>query len=168
MSCRHRPVSKIDQTTDCFIARSVRMAFPSLIYRGKGQYDSMTADQCYSCNKFFAEKKNLERHLKVCGSMSRITEKFENQNISSFGDNVRFIRELPFAVYFDLETTSGKKIYEFHQEVKMYPVSYAFVIAFNPYLKPDRISVVRSFNHSFEQLTDVSYLLDEMINFSIQ
>ena len=110
----------------------------------------MTADQCYGCNKFFAKKKNLERHLKVCGSMSGIIEKFENQNILSFGDNVRFMGEPPFAVYFDLETTSGKKIYEFHQEVEMYPVSYAFVIVFNPYLKLDRISVVRSFNHSFQ------------------
>ena len=47
----------------------------------------------------------------------------------------------------------------------MYPVSYAFVIAFHPSLNIEKILVVRSFNHTFEQLSDVSYLKDEMLPF---
>ena len=43
----------------------------------------------------------------------------------------------------------------------MYPVSLAFVVAFHPNLKLEEIFVVRSFNHSFDQLNDVGYLLSE-------
>ena len=47
----------------------------------------------------------------------------------------------------------------------MYLVSYAFVIAFHPSLNIEKISAVRSFNHTFEQLNDVSYLKDEVLPF---
>ena len=43
--------------------------------------------------------------------------------------------------------------------------THAFVIAFYPSLNIKKISVVRSFNHTFEQLNDVSYLKDEMLPF---
>ena len=75
--------------------------------------------------------------------------------------------ELPFAVYFNLETTCGKK--EFYNVEKsgkdMYPVSYCFVVAFQQSLGLDRITVLRSFNNSFEQLHDISYLTAEMITY---
>ena len=45
----------------------------------------------------------------------------------------------------------------------MYPVSYTFVVAFHPSLKIGKIPVVRSFNHTFEQLNDVNYLSDEIL-----
>ena len=41
--------------------------------------------------------------------------------------------------------------------------THAFVIAFYPSLNIKKISVVRSFNHTFEQLNDVSYLKDEIL-----
>ena len=47
----------------------------------------------------------------------------------------------------------------------MYPIYYAFVVIFNPCLNLDRIFVVRSFNHTFEQLNDDSYLSNEMLKF---
>ena len=40
-----------------------------------------------------------------------------------------------------------------------------FVIAFHPSLNIEKILVVRSFNHTFEQLNDVSYLRDEILPF---
>ena len=45
----------------------------------------------------------------------------------------------------------------------MYPISYAFVVAFHPSLNLDRLFPVRSFNDTFEQLNSISYLLDEML-----
>ena len=70
--------------------------------------------------------------------------------------------DVPFSIYFDFENTCGKKVYNFDKDVTLYPVSYAFVVAFHPSLNLDRIFVVRSFNHTFDQLNDVGYLLDEM------
>ena len=40
----------------------------------------------------------------------------------------------------------------------MFAVSYALVFAWNPKLKLDRQIVVRGFNHSLEELGDMSYL----------
>ena len=42
--------------------------------------------------------------------------------------------ELPFSIYFDLETTCEKKIYESQEAANMYSIFYAFVVAFNPCL----------------------------------
>ena len=51
----------------------------------------------------------------------------------------------------------------FDEDATLYPVSYAFVVAFHPRLNLGRIFVIRSFNHTFDQLSDVGYLLDEML-----
>ena len=112
---------------------------------------SATADQCYAYNKFCREKKSLQRHLKSCGHMPRIKYKFENQNIQTI------------SIYFGFETTCGKKVYNFNKDATLYPVSYAFVVAFHPSLNLDRSFEVRSFNHNFDQLNDIGYLLDEML-----
>ena len=124
---------------------------------------SATADQCFSRNKFFIARKSLERHMNVCGHLSGIIYKFENQNIQTFFDNMKFMGDIPFSIYFDLETTTGNKVYNFDEDATLYPVSYAFVVAFHLSLNIEKRPVVRSFNHTFEQLNDMSYLSDEML-----
>ena len=71
--------------------------------------------------------------------------------------------DLPFPIYFDFETTSGKKIYNFEEDCSLYSVSYSFVVAFHPCLNLEKIFLVGSFNHSFEFLVDVGYLSEEML-----
>ena len=61
----------------------------------KGRVAPSTADQCYACNKFFIERKSLERHLNSCGHMPGLVYKFENQSIQTFFDNVKFIGDSP-------------------------------------------------------------------------
>ena len=88
--------------------------------------------------------------MNVCGHFLGIVYKFENQNIQTFFDNMKFMGDLPFSIYFDLETTTDKKVYNFDEGATLYPVPYAFVIAFHPSLNIEKVSVVRSFNHTFE------------------
>ena len=95
--------------------------------------------------------------------MPVILYRFENQNVQTFFDNVEFMGNMPFSIYFDFGTTCGKKGYSFDEDGTVYPVSYAFVVAFHPSLNLDRTFVVRSFNHNFDQLNNVGYLLDEML-----
>ena len=59
--------------------------------------------------------------------MPGLIYKFENQIISLFEDNVKFMGHLPCAIYFDLEKTCGKKTYDFEKNAYLYPISYAFV-----------------------------------------
>ena len=103
--------------------------------------------------------------MNVCGRFPGIVYNFENQNIQTIFDNMKFMGDLPFTIYFDLEATTGKKVYNFDEDATLYPVSYAFVIAFHPSLIIEKESVVWSFIHTFEQLNDVSYLKDEMLPF---
>ena len=51
------------------------------------------------------------------------------------------------------------------QMSSMYPVSYAFVVAFNSDLKLEKIFVVRSFNDSFDQFNGVGYLSSEILQY---
>ena len=97
--------------------------------------------------------------------MPGIVYKFQNQSIQTFFENVKFMDDLSFAIYFDYETTCGKKACNFDDEASMYPVSYAFVVAFHPSLNLDRLFVVKSLNHAFDQLNSMGYLLDEMLSY---
>ena len=126
--------------------------------------EAATAEQCYACNKFFIKKKKcFERHLNVCSDVDGIIYKFENQNIQSFFDNMKFMEDLLFPIYFDFETTSGKKIYNFDDDSTLYSVSYAFMVAFHPKLNIGKLFLVKSFNHTFEQLNDVGHLSNKML-----
>ena len=58
-----------------------------------------------------------------------------------------------------------KKPYNFDDDPSMYPVSYTFLVSFHPSLNLDGLFVVRSFNHTFDQLNSFSYLLDEMLHY---
>ena len=76
---------------------------------------------------------------------------------------MKFMGDLPFSIYFDFEATSGKSIYNFDEDSTLYPLSYSFLIAFQPDLNIEKIFVVRTFNHTFEQLNGVGYLSNEML-----
>ena len=78
---------------------------------------------------------------------------------------MKFMGDLLSSTYFDLETTTDKKIYNFDEDATLYPVFYAFLIAFHPLLNIEKMLLVRSFNHTFEQLNVVSYLKDEIVPF---
>ena len=75
---------------------------------------------------------------------------------------MKFMGDFPFSIYFDLGTTTGKKVYNFDEDATLYPVFYAFLIAFHPLLNIEKMLLVRSFNHTFEQLNVVNYLKDEI------
>ena len=156
--------SDINQIINCAFVVSMRNTYQVVSNKTKNSLSITTADQCYGCNKFFIERKSLERHMNVCGYFSGIVYKFENQNIQAFFDNMKFMGDLLFSIYFDLETTASKKVY-FDEGATLHPISYAFVTSFHLSLNIEKISVVRSFNHTFEQLNDVSYLKVEILPF---
>ena len=105
----YKPVSKISQTINCYFSKSKRNAYRivSGLKKGKGV---TSADQCFTYNKFFIQKKYLEKHLQVCSSMPGIIYRSENQSIQTFFDNMKFMDDLPFSIYFAFETTSGKNL----------------------------------------------------------
>ena len=115
-------------TNQSYFTTSMRNAYREVSRKNNV---STTADQCFGCNKFFIKRKSLERHMKVCGHIPGIVYIFENQNIQTFFNNMKFMGDIPFSVYFDLKTTTGKKNYNFDEDATLHSVSYAFVVAFH-------------------------------------
>ena len=70
--------------------------------------------------------------------------------------------DLPFAIYFDFETTTGNA---FFFVSKMYVVSYCMIVAFNTSLEFDKIVVFRSFQQSATELYDLSHFRQEHVPF---
>ena len=104
----YKPVSKISQTINYYFSKSMRNAYRVVSDLKKGK-DVTSADQRFACNKFFIQKKSLERHLQVSGYMPGIIYKFENQNMQTFSDYMKFMGDLPFSIFFAFETTCRKK-----------------------------------------------------------
>ena len=44
---------------------------------------------------------------------------------------MKFMGDIPFSIYFDLKTTTGKKVYNFDEDAALYSVSYAFIVTFH-------------------------------------
>ena len=55
----YKPVSKINQIINCYFTPLMRNTHR--VVSGKNNVSTI-ADQCFDCNKFFIERKSLERH----------------------------------------------------------------------------------------------------------
>ena len=112
---------------------------------------------------FFAIKGRYKKHRKCCIKMPGILYKFENQNLVMYGYNLKFRGDLPFAAYFDFETTTtpykGYKSYD----SQMYPIPYCLIFVLYRKQNIDRIVVLRRFSYTLAQLNDVSYLTAKML-----
>ena len=113
----YKPVSKINQIINCYFTPLTRNTH-RVVY-GKNNVSTI-ADQCFDCNKFFIERKSLERHECL----------WRPQQVKKF------------TILMKMRRCS---------------------MTFHPSLNIEKIPVVRSFNHTFEQLNDVSYLSDEIL-----
>ena len=66
--------------------------------------------------------------------MPGIVYRFENQNILTFEEIMKFMGYLPLEINFDFETTCGKKTNNFAGDRWLYPISYSVIIAFHHHL----------------------------------
>lgn len=160
----YKPLRRVNQIIDCYFSLLMRNAYRLTSEKKNGENVS-TVDQCFTCKKFSIARKSLERDMNLCGSMTGILNKFENQNIQMFVDNKKFMGDVPFSIYFDFETTAGKRVYNFEEDASLYPVASVFAVAFHASLNIEKLSVDRGFNHTYKQLSDVGYLFGEMLHF---
>ena len=100
---------------------------------------------------------------KCCSGKPGIVYNFNIQNIVTFEENLKYMGDLPFSAYADFETTAPAADCLFPENNKMFAVSYSIVFAWHPKLNLQRQCVVRGFNHSIDQLADISHLTDEQL-----
>ena len=127
---------------------------------------AFTIYECYYCNKFFRQKNKKENHVKVCSGKPGVVYNFCSQTITSFEDNYKAKGDVPFAIYFDFETTSPTDSEWLNpEEKKMFVMSYVIVVAFHPHFNFDRITVQRSMCHPKDEMLSVNYLSREQFEF---
>ena len=115
--------------------------------------------ECYYWGKFFARADRQKRHIESCSGVPGVVYNFNNKNLVTFED-------LPFALYFDFETTAPADNYFDLEQTKMFVLSYALIVCFHPKLNIQKIIVGRSYAHSLNELTSISYFMADQLNFA--
>ena len=146
----------------CYFSTDIKLA-----YRGrapkKNKMLNSVPHECYYCASFLASEQLFETHIKCCSGKPGIVCNFNIQNIVTFEENLKYMEDLPFSAYADFETTAPAADYLCPENNKMFAVSYSIVFAWHPKLNLPRQCVIRGFNHSIDQLTDMSHLTDEQL-----
>ena len=108
----YEPVKRLDEIIECYFTTEINLAFRAKLQHHKNdRLRSLTTFPCYYCSVFVSGKSMFEKHFTVCAKKAGILYKFNNQHLTTFEDNFKLLDNLPFYIYFDLETTSGKKIF---------------------------------------------------------
>ena len=126
------------------------------------------AFECYYCGKYFAGADKQNRHIESCSGIPGVVYNFNNQNLVAFEDNFKSKDDLPFALYFDFETTAATDNCFDPEQTKMFVVSYALIVCFHPKLNIPKIILERSYKHSINELASIDYLTIDQKNFADQ
>ena len=70
--------------------------------------------------------------------------------------------DLPFSVYFDIETTTGNAVFF---DSKMYVVGYCMEVSFNKSLNFDKMVIYRSYQKTADEVYDISHFKQEHVPF---
>ena len=159
----YEPTLDNNKKTECFSAPNISLAYVGYIekMRNNQKYmESRITRQCRYCNNYFVKsEKKMKEHLACCSGKAGFTFSFDNGNVIDYRDHFSNLGDLPFAIYFDLETTTGNVVFF---DAKMYVVSYNIVAAFHSDLSLPRINIFRSYDQSFSSLMSLAhfYVLD--------
>ena len=133
------------------------MAYATFYKCGDRIVKSHTIKQCQYCDNFFRKSNdNMQKHINCCAGQAGHTYQFDNP-IVNYQENFSKIGDLPFAIYYDFETTTGSGV--FH-DAKMFVISYCIVVAFHPDLKIPHMIIYRSFDQSMAEVESLQHFLD--------
>ena len=161
----YKPTKSIETEPLCYFSDDTSKPYSSSYSKRKEMRRAHKCYQCYYCNKFFIQETRQKRHMANCSGRPGVVYNFNNQNFISYQDNFHAKVDVPFIIYFDLETTAPTDNCLDPEQKKMFVVSYVMIVAFHPELKLDRIIIQRSFAHSIEQLTSLDYFTREQITY---
>ena len=104
----------------------------------------------------------MQQHIATCAGQAGFSYSFDNGWEINYQDNYKKIGDLPFALYYDFETTTGSVLFF---DAKMYVVSYCIVAAFHPDLELPRLYICRSYDQDHAQLTSLVHFDNVQRNF---
>ena len=84
------------------------------------------AYECHHCLTFL--KTGYDKHVENYAGIHGIVYRLENQNLVTFGNNLKYRGDLPFVAYCDFETTTTSGCMYNPEERKMLSVSYVSIV----------------------------------------
>ena len=159
----YMPVKKENDVIECFFTDDLKNAYRALYLKGSRQCSAKTLYECFYCNEFWITKSRYEAHLRVCGKNPGVVYNFDIKNIVTFEQNLKYKGDVPFSVYADFETSAPTGDYLSPENKQMFAVSYSLIFAWHPKLSLPRQVVVRGYNHSLDELSDLTYLTTEQL-----
>ena len=151
----------------CYFAPKVHLAFQSIYDKFRGgtrkTCNSSSARQCPYCNNFFLKsEKRMQEHILSCAGQAGFNFSFDNGKIINYQDNFNKIGDLPFAIYYDFETTTGSAGFFY---AKMYVISYCIVVVFHPDLNLPHMFIYRSYDQTEDDLESMEHFSVAQYNF---
>ena len=157
------PIKKEDDVIKCYFTDGLKNAYRALYFKSSQLRTANTLYECYYCNEFWIVKSRYEKHIRKCGKKPGVVYDFDLKNIVTFEENFKYRGDVPFSVYADFETTAPTDDYLNPENKAMFAVSYSLIFAWHPKLSLPRQTVVRGYNHSLDELSDMSYLTSEQL-----
>ena len=143
----YKPVRKPERNILCYSSEDMSKAYSSSCSQGE-KISHGFAFECHYCGNFFARADKQKRHIGNCSGIPGVVYNFNNQNLITFEDNLKFKGDLPMAIYYDFETTAPTDNCFEPEQREVFVVSCVMIAAFHPDFKLNRIIVQRSFVHS--------------------
>ena len=101
-----------------------------------------------------------------CAGIPGVVYNFNNQNLVTYQDNLKYKGNIPITIYFDFETTAATDNCYDPEQTEMFVVSYVMILCFHPHLlNLPRIIVEKSYGHSLDRLNSKDYLSAEQMGF---
>ena len=159
----YEPVKKLDHVIKCYFTNDLKSAYRALYHKSQRVIAANTLYECYYCNNFWVTKSKYEKHLRVCEKKPGVIYDFSLKNIVTFQDNLKYRGDVPFCDYADFETTAPTADYLNPENKAMFAVLYSLIFAWHPELCLPRQMVVRGYNHTLEELSNMNYLTSEQL-----
>ena len=161
----YKPTKNPEISPLCYFTEVISKAYINFYNPKDKSKLAYSCCECFYCRKFFLKKDRHKRHIENCAGAPGVIYNFNTKNLISFQDNFNAKGDLPFVLYFGLETTSLTDNCLDPEQKKMFVVSYVLIVAFHPALKLNRIIIQRSYAHSSEQLTSLNYFSEDQMKF---
>ena len=161
----YKPVRKPYKIINCYFSERLNLAFhASFSEVTKVKHSKVW--QCYFCSNYFARKYKFDRHFENCTGQPGYVYNSNTQHLLTFQENLKYKGNVPLVVaYIDFETTAQTDECLDSVNRKTFAVSYVIIFPFHPELDSNRVIIERTFGHSCERLTSLSYLTREQLKF---
>ena len=115
--------------------------------------------------KVFYKRRQTKKHIENCSGIPGVISNFNTKSLISLQENFNSKGDVPFVMYFNLETTAPTDNIFDPEQKKMFVVSYVLIVTFHQALNFNRLIIQRSYLHSLEELTTINYFNDDQMKF---